>query len=436
MARKIRPKEQAAILQALQAGVVPKNGLQHIQVGRKPELNALIKDIERIADGGSAFRLIVGEYGAGKTFFMHVVKHIALKQKLVTVNADLSPERRLVASGGQSRMLYSELISNLSTMSSPEGNALGNILDVFTHSIVKESKDTDTPAAELIEQKLLCLNSYVGGYDMSKVMIAYCKGYQEGDDHLRNSALRWLRGEYTTKTEARQDLGVRTFIDDNMVYDALKLIARFVEIAGFKGMLVILDEGVNLFKIHNTASRKSNYEMVLRILNDTLQGDAEHFGILMGVTQETVFDAKRGFCSYAALSSRLTQNQFAAQSGLVDYNQPTISLVNLTPEELYVLLGNVRNVFAGGGDEDTWLIDNAGIQAFMKHCHEKMGAAYFQTPRESVRSFVNLLSMLDQYPDKRWSDFIESLELRNDIDPNVEKELAKTGAQELQEFSL
>ncbi len=415
MAGKIRPKIRDSIIQALSAGVVPGQGLQHIQVGRFQEVQSLIQDIDRVSDGGSAFRLIVGEYGAGKTFFLHVIRQIALEKKQVTLHADFSPERRLVASQGQARNLYSEMVSNMSTRSRPNGGALGAILEKFVSESIALAEKKDLNPNQLIEDRLTKLHAFVGGYDMTKVIVSYCQGHENGNDELKQSALRWLRGEYTTKTEARQDLGVRNIISDNMIYDAIKLLAEFVVLAGFSGLFVMLDEGVNLFKITNTISRKSNYEMLLRILNNTLQGEAEHFGMLLGLTPEALYDPRRGLCSYDALSSRLAPNKFAQQAGLTDFNQPAISLQSLSPEELIILLDNICNVYASGNKEN-YLIDKAGIEAFMGHCFNTIGAAYFKTPRETIRAFVHLLSMLEQYPEKHWKNFIEQIHIEQDIE--------------------
>ena len=416
--RKIRPRERNSIVQALSAGVVPTQGLQHIQVGRVQEIKAMVRSVEAVADSSSAFKLVVGDYGAGKTFFLHLVRQIALKSNIVTVHADFSPERRLVSSRGQARNLYSELVSNMATRSRPDGNALAGIIEGFVSQAIKDGKGGGQPAEQVIEERLSSLQNLVAGWDFARVMGSYCRGHEQADDILKQAALRWLRGEFTTKTEARKKLDVRTIIDDSNIYDALKLMTRFVALAGYSGLFVMLDEAVNLFKVANTQARTTNYEMILRILNDTLQSGAgaQNLGVLLGITPEALFDPRRGLCSYDALASRLQPNQFAKQSGLVDFNQPSIHLQNLTPEELLLLLKNVRNIYAGG-EKDAYLIEDEGLTAFMAHCRKRIGAAYFQTPRETIRSFVNLLSMLEQYPNKRWNDFIEKIEIQEDRPP-------------------
>ena len=414
----IRPRMRDSILQALAAGVVPGQGIQHIQVGRAQELNALIRDIERVADGGSAFRLIVGDYGSGKTFFLHVVGQVALEQRLVTISADLSPERRLVSSKGQARNLYSELVSSMSTRSRPAGGALSGVIERFISECLVETKKTNTPVHKVINERLAPLQSYVGGYDMVRVLTEYCLGHESGEDVRRQNALRWLRGEYTTKTEARQDVGARSIIDDKTVYDAIRLLAEFVVLAGYGGLFMMLDEAVNLFKISQTVSRTSNYEMILRILNNTLQGEAKHLGVLFGIAPEALYDPRRGLCSYDALNSRLAPNQFAERAGLVDYNQPTIQLQSLAQEELFVLLQHIRKVFGSGADQST-LIDDEGIEAFMTHCNKTIGAAYYKTPRETIRSFTQLLFLLEQHPDQHWSDHVKQLKVQADHEPDI-----------------
>lgn len=416
-APKIRPKVRDGILRALSAGVVPFQGIQYIQVGRAPEIKAMIRSIESIADGSSVFKMVVGDYGSGKTFFMHLVRKLGFEKKLVTMHADFSPERRLVASGGQARNLYSELVSNLSTRSRPDGGALPAIIDMFVGDSLAEASEKGVDVETLIDQKLSPLRELVAGYDFARVIGHYCRAHEQGNDALKQSALRWLKGEFSAKTDARNELGdVRTIIEDKTIYDAIKLLSKFLRIAGQGGLLVMLDEAVNLFKITHAQSRTSNYELVLTILNDTLQSNSstEGLGVLIGITPEALFDPRRGLCSYEALASRLSPNRFAEQSGLVDYNQPTIHLQNLTPEELYLLLSNIRNVFAAG-EQSTHLITDEGLKAFMDHCQKTIGSAYFKTPRETIRGFVDLLSMLDQYPDKSWTDFIDQIQI--DADP-------------------
>lgn len=406
---KIKPRERDTIIQALAAGVVPKLGLPYIQVGRAAEIGALIRDIDRVSDGGAAVRFIIGEYGAGKTFFGNLVRLIALERKCVTAYADLAPERRIYAAGGQARALYSEAVKNLATRTKPEGNALPNIVERFVTEAVKSAAERDLPTEKVIDEKLARIQEFVGGYDFAVVLKAYWRGSEQNDEALKNSAVRWLRGEFSTKTEARQALGVRTIIDDETVYDALKTLAQFVRIAGYAGLVVMFDEMVNLYKLQNSQSRNQNYEQILRIVNDALQGNSGGIGFVMCGTPEFLLDTRRGLYSYEALQSRLAENKFAV-GGLVDLSGPVVRLPNLTPEDLFVLLSNIRAVFAGG-DSKKNLVPDGALTAFMDHCNKRIGEAYFRTPRTTVKAFVQFLAVLEQNPNAKWQDVLGGVDV-------------------------
>lgn len=422
VAKKIRAKERDAIIQSLKSGVTPKVGIQHIQVGRVNELKALLQDIERISDGGSAFRLIIGEYGSGKTFFLSVVRAIALERKLVTVNADLSPDRRMHASAGQARNLYSELMRNMSTRNKPDGNALTSVVEKFITETRKEADRTGKSINTVIHEKLSSISDLVGGYDFAKVIEAYWIGHEEDNDTQKANAIKWLRAEYSTKTDARKDLGVRTIISDMSFYDALKIMSLFVRQAGYQGLLVNLDEMVNLYKLNNTTARTSNYEQILRILNDCLQGTTEYLGFLLGGTPEFLLDPRKGLYSYEALQSRLAGNNFAKQAGLIDYSSPALHLASLTPEELYILLKNLRHVYAEG-DESRYLVPDESLMAFLKHCSQTIGDAYFRTPRNTIKAFLDMLAVIDQNPTISWNNLVSSVGIEEDKPSDVELEL-------------
>ena len=413
MEKRIRLKERDAIIQSLKSGVTPKIGIQHIQVGRSNEVKALYKDIERISQGGAAFRIIIGDYGSGKTFFMSVVRSVALAEKLVTVNADLSPDRRVHASSGQARNLYSELMKNLATRNKPDGNALASVVERFVTQARKEADEKNTDVSTVIHQKLASLSELVGGYDFAKIIDAYWHGYEQNNEELKSNAIRWLRAEYTTKTDARRDLDVRTIISDNSFYDALKLMSLFVRQAGYEGLLVNLDEMVNLYKLSSTQARTSNYEQILRILNDCLQGSAEYLGFLLGGTPEFLLDPRRGLYSYEALQSRLAENSFAQRAGVIDYSSPALHLASLTPEELYILLKNLRHVFAEG-DTSQYLVPDDALKAFLHHCSQTIGDAYFRTPRNTIKAFLDMLSVLEQNPSMQWPQLVQSIVIEDD----------------------
>lgn len=413
----IRPKDRDAILLSLRSGVVPRVGQHLIQVGRTREIETLLSDVLRLVDGGSAFRLVIGEYGAGKSFFLSLVTSIAFEKKIVVASADLNPDRRLHGSAGQARSLYAELMRRLSTRAKPDGGALPGIIEKFIATSNALARASETPVEEIIYKKLEHLTELVNGYDFAKVIYAYCRGVEDGNEQLKADAVRWLRGEYSTKTEARAALGVRGIVDDASVYDQLKLMAQFVQEAGYSGMIIALDEMVNLYKISNTQARNGNYEQVLRILNDTLQGASGGLGFILAGTPEFLMDTRRGLYSYPALQGRLAENTFAKE-GLVDFTGPVVRLSSLSPEEFYLLLTKIRHVHAGGNPEK-YLISDEGVKQFMVHCSKRIGDAYFRTPRTTIKSFADLLALLEQNPGSSWENIVGEVAIEVDTDSGL-----------------
>ena len=414
----IRPRERSAIIQSLRAGVTPRIGLEYIQVGRVNEVKALIEDLDNIEQGGSAFRIIIGDFGAGKSFFLQLIRYIALEKGMVVINADMSPDRRLFASNGQARNLYKELARNLATRAHPEGNAMIPLVEKFITEQRRVADAEGKDVERVIKDKLNSLSELVDGYDFAQVIATYWKAYNEGNEDLKNSVIRYLRGEYTSRADARRDLGVRAIVEDNNVYDHIKLLARFVSQAGYKGLLVNLDEVVNLYKLPSQRARSSNYEQVLRILNDCLQGSAESLGFLLGGTPEFLMDQRKGLYSYEALHSRLAENTFAQIANVVDYHSPILMLQNLSPEEIYVLLCNIRNVFAGG-NKDKYILPDEALKAFLEHCSKNIGDAYFRTPRNTIKAFVDLLSIVEQNPDLSWQSLIGNIKIDSETDNSL-----------------
>ena len=416
--KKIRRRVRDAIIQSLKAGVVPRIGQQHIQVGRAREVEALLGDVERIADAGSGIRFIIGEYGSGKTFFLYLIRSIAMEKRLVAAHADLNVDRRIHATGGQARSLYQELMRNLSTRAKPDGGAISSVVEKFVSTALNEARQHGRNPEKVIHEKLSQLTEMVGGYDFSEVIAAYWRGHDTGDEVLKTNALRWLRAEFSTKTDARSALGVRTIIDDANFYDHLKLFARFVSLSGYSGLLVCLDEMVNLYKLASGRARNANYEQILRVLNDCLQGTAYNLGFLLGGTPEFLLDTRKGLYSYSALQTRLAENTFAV-NGLVDYSGPVLKLTNLSPEDLFVLLGKIRHVYAAG-DPDAYLVPDEALSAFMEHCSKRIGDAYFRTPRNTITAFVNLLAVLEQNPGVKWNDLLGQVQIQQDSNPDIE----------------
>lgn len=402
------PKRVAAvILNSLKGGVVPRIGLPYITVGREFEIQALLTDLSLIADGGASFRFLVGRYGAGKSFLLQTIRTHAMGEGFVVADADLSPERRLQGGQGQGLATYRELVRNLSTKTRPEGGALNLILDRWVQNL--EAKDASTegaqegnvadgmPAGMSMRAQLAAIEEMVHGYEFSRVLGIYRNAASTGDEETKALAVKWLRGEYRTKTEARSELGVTAIIDDDTWYDYVKLLARFLTGAGYKGLLVLIDELVNLYKIPNAVTRQYNYEKILQMYNDTLQGKAHHLGIIMGGTPTSIEDRRRGVFSYEALRSRLTQGRFARE-GMRDMLAPIIRLQPLTYEELLVLIEKIAQIHAGYFGYTCTLRD-ADLLEFLTIEFGRVGADTHLTPREVIRDFIELLDIMSQNPD-------------------------------------
>jgi hypothetical protein len=423
----IKRRERDAIIQSLQAGLVPKVGLHLIQVGRKQEVTAVLNDLDRIVDGGAGFRVIEGNYGSGKSFFLNLVKSLALQKNLLVLQADITMERRIYSRGGEAQALFSELIRNLATKARPEGDGLVGLIEAWITSIQMQSANASPDAVKAkILTSLASLHSLTGGFDFAEVLGKYYEGFASGNDGLKAAAVKWLRAEYGNKTEARQALGVRSILGDDL-YENLKLVAAFSVIAGNAGILVNIDELVVLsHRLPNRTVRQANFEAILAILNDCLQGGASHLGFLLAGTVECVEDTRRGLFSYEALQSRLSGNSLA-QGGLVDLSGPVIKLKTLTPEELFVLLQNIRLVHAYGDPEKVAVPDEA-IKQVLDKANQILGAETFKTPRKVIRAFIGLLSILDQNPGVTWQQVLAGEFMGgNDLPTSVEEEIAKSG---------
>lgn len=412
------PKRVAAvILNSLKGGVVPRIGLPYITVGRETEIRALLTDLSLIADGGASFRFLVGRYGSGKSFLLQTIRTHAMGEGFVVADADLSPERRLQGGQGQGLATYRELIRNLSTKTRPEGGALGLVLDRWVHETLDGSYGTDLhePSVETtgatssgidstasatettLRVSFAPLEELVHGFDFTRMLRIYRDASIEGDDERKSCALKWFRGEYRTKTEAKAELGTSTIIGDDDWYDYVKLFAAFLTGAGYKGLLVLIDELVNLFKIPNAITRQYNYEKILTMYNDTLQGKARHLGIIMGGTPQSIEDRRRGVFSYEALRSRLTQGRFATE-GMRDMLAPIIHLHPLTYEELLVLIEKLQQIHAGYFGYEPRLSTEHLVE-FLKIEFGRVGADTHLTPREVIRDFIELLDIAYQNPD-------------------------------------
>lgn len=413
--RRVPKRIAQIVLNSLKGGVVPRIGLPYITVGRKAEIEALLHDVDVIQEGGASFRFIVGRYGSGKSFLLQTIRNYVMDKKFVVVDGDLSPERRLQGSKGQGLATYRELIQNLSTKTRPEGGALTLILDRWINSVqtqvVSEGIASDDPKFEAaVDQKIYgvisSLTELVHGFDFAKLLNMYYHAYMSGDDETKAKVVKWFRGEYSHKTEAKKDLGVDIIISDSDWYEYLKLFATFFRQAGYAGLMIMIDELVNIYKIPNAISRQYNYEKILTMYNDTLQGKAKYLGIIMCGTPQAVEDRRRGVYSYEALRSRLASGKFA-QEGARDMYAPVIRLEPLTAEEMLVLTEKLADMHVNLYGYERTITDN-DLAQFIKIEYARVGADTSITPREIIRDFIELLDIVWQNPDKKITDLLNS----------------------------
>lgn len=413
--RRVPKRIAQTVLNSLKGGVVPRIGLPYITVGRKAEIEALLHDVDVIQEGGASFRFIVGRYGSGKSFLLQTIRNYVMDKNFVVVDGDLSPERRLQGSKGQGLATYRELIQNLSTKTRPEGGALTLILDRWINSVqtqvVSEGIASDDPKFEAaVDQKIYgvisSLNELVHGFDFAKLLNMYYHAYMSGDDETKAKVVKWFRGEYSHKTEAKKDLGVDIIISDSDWYEYLKLFATFFRQAGYAGLMIMIDELVNIYKIPNAISRQYNYEKILTMYNDTLQGKAKYLGIIMCGTPQAVEDRRRGVYSYEALRSRLASGKFAQESAR-DMYAPVIRLEPLTAEEMLVLTEKLADMHANLYGYERTITDN-DLAQFIKIEYARVGADTNITPREIIRDFIELLDIVWQNPDKKITDLLNS----------------------------
>lgn len=403
------PKRIAqALMNALKGGVVPRVGLQYIAVGRRDEIDALLHDVDILENGGASFRFIVGKYGSGKSFLLQTIRNYVMAKNFVVVDADLSPERRLQGTRGQGLATYRELVRNMSTKTKPEGGALPLILDRWISNVQQETaaqsglSPTDPALQSLVEQNISAviysLNELVHGFDFARLLTLYYRAYLSGDDALKAMVLKWFRGEYATKTEARQELGVNILITDDDWYEYLKILAFFLKQAGYAGLLILIDELVNIYKIPNAITRQYNYEKILTMYNDALQGKAQHLGIILCGTPQCMEDPRRGVYSYEALRSRLAEGRFTG--GHKDLLSPVIRLQPLTMEEMLILVEKLADIHAGlyGYRQ---ILQQQDLVDFIQVEFGRVGADSHVTPREIIRDFIQVLDIVYQNPDVR-----------------------------------
>ena len=416
--RKVPKRISQTVLNSLKGGVVPRIGLPYIAVGRKNEIEALLHDVDIIEEGGASFRFIVGRYGSGKSFLLQTIRNYVMDKGFIVADADLSPERRLQGTRGQGLATYRELIGNLSTKTKPEGGALTLVLDRWISSVQSEAAQEtgltpgDPMLTKSVDQKIVMVTSSVSelvhGFEFARLLSTYYHAYVEGDDETKAKVVRWFRGEYSLKKEAREELGVNIIITDDDWYDYLKLFAAFFFFFGYAGMMIMIDELVNIYKIPNSITRQYNYEKMLTMYNDTLQGKAKYLGIIMGATPQALEDKRRGIYSYEALRSRLAEGRFS-RPGARDLLSPVIRLEPLTAEEMLVLCEKLAGMHADlYGYERR--IGTEDLVTFIKIEYGRIGADANITPREVIRDFIELLDLLYQNPTMQIEELLDSEE--------------------------
>ena len=402
---KIPRRIAQTLMNSLKGGVVPRIGLQYVTVGRSQEIDALLRDVEIIADGGASFRFIVGKYGSGKSFLLQTIRNYVMAKNFVVVDADLSPERRLQGNRGQGLATYKELIRNMSTKTKPEGGALSLILNRWISNVQQQVMTesqlslTDPALFRLVEKQISAviysLNEMVHGFDFARLLTLYYQAHIAGDDATKAKVLKWFRGEYNTKTEARQDLGVNIVITDDDWYEYLKIFAAFLKQAGYSGMLVLIDELVNIYKIPNAITRQYNYEKILTMYNDAMQGKAQHIGFILCGTPQCMEDPRRGVYSYEALRSRLAEGHFSGEHK--DLLSPVIKLLPLTNEEMLILIEKLADIHAGLYDYKQ-IVNQQDMVDFIEIEFSRIGADTHITPREVIRDFIEVLDIVYQNP--------------------------------------
>lgn len=426
-----------SLLASVSAGVVPRAGAPYIAIGRNDEITAFLSDLEAVSDGGGGMRFLIGRYGSGKSFLMQLVRGYALERDFVTADADLSPERRLYGTGGSGVATYRELMKNLASKASPDGGALPKILARWLSALQAELTEKGTSAdahdfsaklRSLVFEKLREMEFFVGGFDFSKVITAYFDAWNCADDweaeQKKSACLRWLRGEFANKTEARAALGfqVSVIIDDDNWYDFLKLWAALVRLMGYRGLVVFVDECVNLYKIVHRVSRENNYEKILSMFNDTLQGRAPGLELVLGGTPQFLEDTRRGLFSYEALRSRLCDSRFSPE-GYKNLIGPVIRLRRLSDDELLALIVRITNLHAQNYDWEP-RITIQQMQSFLQLCLTRAGADSMITPREMLRDYMTVLHILMQNEQATFDEVIgTAVTLKTEAQEQEEQEL-------------
>ena len=420
------------LLTSLAAGVVPRIGAPYIAIGREDELGSLLDNLYDIADGGAACRFLIGRYGSGKSFLIQLIRGRALERGFICADADLSPERRLCGGNGAGLATYKELLTNISTKAAPDGGALPTILSrhytKLQTELVAEGIDPESAefSAELKKKVIVMLSELegdVGGFDFARVLGEYYTAQLTDNSERKSACIRWLRGEFSNKTEASAALGFRvsTVIDDDNWYGYIKLFASLSVKLGYTGFVVFIDECVNLYKIPNRISREANYEKLLAIFNDTLQGKAKSLGVIFGGTPQFLEDTRRGLFSYDALKSRLQDSRFSEVGGYRSLSSPVIRLRTLSGSELLALVKRLTNLYAMRDGTEP-LVTDSEIEEFVTVVRGRAGADEMLTPREIIRDYLSFLNILRDNSGVTFKQLLRGATFKTAADPDGETE--------------
>lgn len=424
MSINIKPKEATEIINSLIGGIVPRSGVQHIAVGRDDEIASVVESLEDVKNGHNVMKFWIGDFGSGKSFMFHLMKTVALKQKFIVASADFTPDNRLYANDGRAVALYSSIIDNISMNTKPDGGALPALLEKWIDQVIeKTANDTDISLLDIRKEEYISLIqkniaqtineiTEVGGFDFGMIVMKYYEGYMTDNDQLCRNALRWLKGEYRTKTEARQDLGVREIINDQNYFDMLKNFTKLFISMGYSGFMINLDEAINLYKISTSIMREKNYEKILSIYNDCYQGKVSNMFFNIAGTREFLENERRGLYCYNALKSRLEPNKYVTDT-IKDFAQPVIKLRPINHNEIFVLLKNLKKIFDLNYNVNIE-VSEKNIESFMEEIYNKPGATEFLLPREVIREFLNILSVLRQNSAVKFDQLVGDIKIKDE----------------------
>ncbi|GBG94530.1 biotin carboxylase [Ligilactobacillus salitolerans] len=409
MQTRINPKEAASIISALEAGVVPQRGVRHLLVGRNEEVKEVLRILDDVAAGGSDLRFWVGDFGSGKSFMLRTIEAIALQKNYLVATVDMTPTRRFYATDGKAKALYTAIVNSIISQTAQNGNALDTVfsqwINQIAQAVASEAKISlpealSKEAQSLMTNKILDITGSFAAaglaFEMGQAIVKYYEGVLDNDRMLKAQALRWIRGEIETKTEAKRELGINRVITDDNWFDAIKNLSELFSRLGYAGLVINFDEAVNLYKLPRRQSRERNYERILNIYNECKSNEVQHLLVNFGATRKTVFDETRGLASYGALKGRLGAES-SLDSELVNTNKTVLPLKPLTNEEIYTLLQRLTEIYNLHYRAQVEL-SLQEVQLYMEEQLNRPGADQFLTPRAVIKDYIEILDLIRQNP--------------------------------------